>query len=175
MKHHVMLDLETLSTEPNAAIISIGAVVFTKEKVLDHTFYETIDIESNRFCGRHMSFSTVGWWMKQDLSARKEFQKQSESLPIVLRNFREWFTVYTIDGVWGNGADFDNIILANAYKEGSSVETPWKHYQNRCYRTLKNLVDLPLERSGTHHNALDDAITQTAHAVKIMQYLSIGE
>lgn len=175
MKNHIMLDLETLSTEPNAAIISIGAVMFTKDGVSDYRFYQTIDIESNGFCGRHMSYSTVSWWMKQDLGARKEFQKPAEKLPIVLSNFRDWFTVYDIDGVWGNGSDFDNLILTSAFASVPSLTIPWKYYQNRCYRTLKNLVNIPLERSGTHHNALDDAVTQAEHAVKIMKHLNIGE
>ena len=42
MQENVMIDLETLSTESNAAILSIGAVMFDKEG-LGETFYQIVD------------------------------------------------------------------------------------------------------------------------------------
>ena len=43
----VMVDLETLSTKPNAAIVSIGAVFFDpKTGELGDTYYQVIDIET---------------------------------------------------------------------------------------------------------------------------------
>jgi hypothetical protein len=70
--------------------------------------------------------------------------------------------------VWGNGADFDNPILAVAYRRTIFSGQPWKPYNGRCYRTVKNqFQDVKLVRTGTHHNALDDARSQATHLVEI--------
>jgi len=75
--------------------------------------------------------------------------------------------------VWGNGADFDLPILAAAYKAAGGPP-PWKPYNGRCYRTLKNLApSIKLERQGTHHQALDDAVCQAKHLIKIVEHLGI--
>jgi exodeoxyribonuclease VIII len=77
--------------------------------------------------------------------------------------------------VWGNGSDFDNAILACAYK---AVEqpVPWQFWNNRCYRTIKNLFpSIKMIRGGVHHNALDDAKSQARHAQLILERMkSIG-
>ena len=65
--------------------------------------------------------------------------------------------------VWGNGATFDNVILSNAYK-AAGMEQPWKFWDDRCYRTVKGLLpDIKIERLGTHHNAVYDAMSQARH------------
>lgn len=71
--------------------------------------------------------------------------------------------------VWGNGADFDPVLLSSAYR-AIGRPPPHKFYNVHCFRTLKNLfpVEKPA-RDGTHHNALDDAIHQVKHLHKILQ------
>jgi exodeoxyribonuclease VIII len=70
--------------------------------------------------------------------------------------------------IWGNGASFDNVILANAYRR-NDLNIPWKYYNDRCYRTMKSLAPhIKMEREGTHHNALSDAISQANHLIRIM-------
>lgn len=85
----------------------------------------------------------------------------------------EQFKAFVPDGalVWGNGADFDNPILATAYGALNQVQ-PWKPYNGHCYRTLKSLVKGPkIERTGTHHNAVDDARSQALHAIQLLRVL----
>lgn len=73
--------------------------------------------------------------------------------------------------VYGNGADFDLPILAEAYRR-CGLRTPWLPYSGRCYRTLKNLrPEVKLVRTGAHHNALDDARSQAEHAVRLLNEL----
>jgi hypothetical protein len=69
--------------------------------------------------------------------------------------------------LWGNGAAFDNVILASAYR-ALRLTPPWKFYNDRCYRTMKAAYsDVKMPRTGTHHNALDDAISQANHLIEI--------
>lgn len=70
--------------------------------------------------------------------------------------------------LWGNGSDFDNVILASAYRS-CNLEVPWKFWNNRCYRTVKALrPDIKIHRSGTYHNALDDAVSQAEHLMRMI-------
>ena len=71
-----------------------------------------------------------------------------------------------IEGVWGNGASFDNVLLATAYKR-LGMETPWPFWKDRCFRTMKNVCKVDHSFEGTAHNALDDARSQAQHLIKI--------
>ncbi len=168
----VMIDLETLGTQPGCVIVSIGACRFGGGEI-GESFYERIDMESGVGHGLVIDPGTVKWWLGQEKGAQAEVSKGGESLPDVLGWFSFWLGARRIDGpskdvrVWGNGATFDLGILAAAY---SSIKypLPWVHWNERCYRTAiegapenkRTGAVAGVKREGTHHNALDDAITQ---------------
>jgi len=162
----IMLDLETMGQRKDAAIIAIGAVKFGDGKIYDE-FYQIIDLQSSIDAGLSIDASTIMWWMKQSDAARNEFGRASASIDGVLQNFSDWIGDDSDPEIWGNGAAFDNVILANAYHK-CGIKQPWKYWNDRCYRTIKAMVPkLTLERTGTHHNALDDAKHQALHLMKI--------
>lgn len=178
----VMLDLETLGTKPGCKVLSIGAVTFGPYGVMD-TFY----IEVKRDEGQEMleeDPDTVEWWSRQTPEAKTLLgtpDSEKHSLTGALIAFNTWLRdVAPSDergnlkvAVWGNGADFDNAILAHCYK-AVKVKQAWPYWGNRCYRTLKGLrPDIKLERQGTHHNALDDAASQAEHATAICKALNL--
>lgn len=174
---HIMLDLETMGTSNNAAIIAIGAVEFNTDTVTDNEFYRVINLESSVRSGGVIDPDTVMWWMKQSDEARSALYK-SESVHIeyALNGFSRWVEEIGDEKVcvWGNGANFDNVILRNAY-ENKGIYVPWKFYGDRCYRTIKNLYpDVQINRSGIHHNALDDAKTQAQHLIDICTKYSLA-
>lgn len=169
MTSHVMCDLETLDTRPSAIIMSIGAC--TMDPItgqVENPFYNVVDVESCKRAGLTQSDSTVAWWEKQSEEARAIFSDSNRvSLIQALSNFSNYLRL--LPGgpgnvrIYGNGSDFDNVILSNAFS-ALGYEAPWKFYNNRCYRTIVNTVFpenavLPA-RKGTHHNALDDAVHQ---------------
>jgi exodeoxyribonuclease VIII len=166
MSINVMVDLETMSTRSNASICSIGAVKFEGSKIID-TFYRTIDLKSCKEAGMHISKSTIEWWSKQNKEALLELTRNNISLQEALDKFEIWFGPKSLP-IWGNGAVFDNTILGNAYFI-TGREPPWKCWDDRCYRTAKAMFNwIPAEeRQGTYHNALDDALHQTKHLIKI--------
>lgn len=162
---HIMLDIESLGTGPDAVITAIGACKFdpSEDEVSEHTtFYTRVNPNQQ---GRVIDASTVMWWLKQSDAARSMYAGIGKEplLPAALMSFGSWCTSVRIDGMWGNGSDFDNAILGHAYKQ-RELPLPWSYGKNRCFRTVKNML-LPKEyvapvREGTHHNALDDAIYQ---------------
>lgn len=189
---HVMCDLETLSTKSNAAIASIGAVVFYQNGVAPSskegapkTFYIPVDIEAydspsldDKF---HISGSTFKWWLGMSDEAREQLRSdKAHSLEATLVAFQNWLKDVAPDAkqirLWGNGSDFDNVILANAYGVYGEP-APWKFYNNRCYRTFKNLhghqVSTPPIDSNKAHNAYEDAVYQASHLLAMAEAAKI--
>lgn len=162
----VMIDLETMGNNPDAPIVSIGAVFFTLQGVSDRTFYKAIDLESAMAEGGRPDASTIIWWLKQSDEARSAIASGT-SVGSALTALTHWFDLGGASGVWGNGATFDNVILRRAY-ERRKMQVPWPFWADRCYRTVKNMCPhIEIARTGTHHNALDDAISQAEHLVRI--------
>jgi DNA polymerase III epsilon subunit-like protein len=168
---HIMVDLETLSTRTNAHIVAIGAVAFNNTNVVDK-YYQAIRLENNdKF---HIDMGTLQWWITQSEEAREVFKDEyTAPLNVALVTFSKFFDKHQAETLWGNGAAFDNVILRNAY-ETIGIVPPWQHWQDRCYRTMKNLHPIvKMERKGTHHNALDDALSQTEHLLDIFKYAGV--
>lgn len=160
---HVSVDLETLGTVADAVILSIGAVRFDPDsgQIDDAGFYRSISIESNLDYKRRIQEDTLIWWMKQSSTAQNVFHEPKETLETALCDFSDWLGDDSAF-VWSNGADFDLPMLAHAFTQ-CTVTIPWKFWNSRCLRTLKNLPaakNASVPRMGTHHNALQDAIYQ---------------
>lgn len=157
---HVMLDLETLATTADAAIMSIGAVKFDLESdaIDDAGFYASISVDSNLDKGRRIDEDTLIWWMGQDKAAQAVFTEPKQPLGAVLEDLSAWFDREDLF-VWSCGADFDIPMLAHAYRQHDWLP-PWKFWNARCYRTMKALFPGQKAHKGVKHNALDDAISQ---------------
>ncbi len=170
---HIMVDLETLASSNRAAIVSIGAVAFDPYtgEINPAPFYINVDAQSCERAGLEISGSTVMWWLQQSDEARTALFNNPVPLKEALTQFSAWVRTHAggTPTMWGNGATFDNIVLRNAYA-AADVYAPWKYNRDFCYRTMKNVFPgVPMTRSGTHHNALDDAMTQTVHLVNIFR------
>lgn len=168
-----MVDLETMSSQSNAAIVSIGACKFSVENGIEDKFYMVSSLSSSIAHNMHADGNTIMWWMQQSDEARNAL-KGGVDIVDVLRAFHNWYDSSSDALLWGNGATFDNVVLANAYKS-INMPKPWSYKQDACYRTMKNMfADVPFpERVGTHHNALDDAINQANHLIEIFKKLGI--
>jgi hypothetical protein len=172
---NVMVDLETLGTVPGSSILSIGAVAFDSNG-LGAEFYIVINSQSCLDYGLRVSPETLAWWGNQSTRAKEVLIKASTSdipLPIALNRFTNYLAQYGLKKVrvWGCGSDFDNALLASSY-EAIGSKPPWPYYNNRCYRTLKNLNRaIKAKPSGTYHNALDDAKRQALHAIELLNHI----
>lgn len=176
-----MVDLETLGNTPGCVVLSIGAVQFFPEggnyAIAPEGFYEVLNTADCKDRYLAEDPDTVAWWERQSEEAQRVRHlaadpKTSVPLALALEKFNNY--IGAIGGkrsvcIWGNGADFDNAILAVAYKM-AGIAPAWEFWNNRCYRTLKNIAPGPkLERVGTYHNALDDARSQALHAVELIK------
>lgn len=172
-----MLDIEALGNTPGSVITSIGACEFNMRGVTS-TFYRRIDVETCVDAGLHMDVATVLWWLEQGDAARKELTNP-DCLPLegALREFSEWVNMPDGSGVacmWGNGAAFDNVLLRSAY-EATGITPPWSFRNDRCYRTMMSVAPhVEMQREGVHHNALNDAVSQAKHLIRIYQTLLVS-
>lgn len=164
---HIMIDLETMGTGPDAAIVAIGAVGFDNMGIL-REFYAHVDLGSAIKSGASVDASTIMWWLKQSDEAREALiEAEAHSLVGALSALNNWVPWAGVSGVWGNGATFDNVILRQSYNR-TAVRCPWPFWQDKCYRTVKNAYPhIMMDRSGTHHNALDDAKSQAKHLIAL--------
>lgn len=178
IKSNIMIDIETLSTDTNAAIIAIAAVYFDPETGdLGKSFYTKVNIQSNINGKRIIDGSTLVWWMQQDDDARNEafeLNHTQPSLTDAIKLFSEFIDTET-SKVWGNGSVFDITILETAFKL-TKTKLPWKFWNVRDVRTVVELgyligfnpkKDMPFE--GVKHNALDDSKHQAKYVSAIFQ------
>lgn len=162
---HVMLDIETLGTGPHAVILSIAAVWFYPDGSNEESlyFYRKLHIDAQLGAGRYVTDSTFRWWMRQADEVRVEFFNADAALAPkqVLGDFKRALDSQEFEGIWGNGADFDNAnILSLA--EDFGFEPLWPYWKNRCFRTFTSLHDpgRKLRPQSNDHNALNDCRNQ---------------
>ena len=164
MYGHVMLDWETLSTEPNAVVLSIGLVPFNLEdedtfEILEadesRQYFRTIEFQEQIDAGRHVSASTLMWWMQQNRSAQKETFNERGRIGVE-KLLEEVIPFIGKKRLWGNGASFDNPILATLCTDFGFVPPPF--YMARDLRTIQDLSDNDrLKERGVEHSAIADA------------------
>ncbi|EII4824062.1 3'-5' exoribonuclease [Escherichia coli] len=175
---HLMIDLETMGKNPDAPIISIGAIFFDPQTgYMGPEFSKTIDLET---AGGVIDRGTIKWWLKQSREAQSAIMTDEIPLDDALLQLREFIDENSGEffvQVWGNGANFDNTILRRSY-ERQGIPCPWRYYNDRDVRTIVELgkaIDfdartaIPFE--GERHNALDDARYQAKYVSAIWQKL----
>ena len=168
---HAMIDLETVGLETEAAIVSVGIVIFdprynkvnTKE-----TYYAELDWRNQ---DRQIDQNTITeFWDKQPAKIRKALNG-TEKLEDVLADIQ----MFLPDDckVWGNGPTFDITKLEHCYRQ-HQMDIPWKFWNIRDCRTVLDMYES--SRGGLRkgmgsggHNALRDAMHE-AQCVCAMWY-----
>ncbi|WP_375142209.1 exonuclease [Escherichia coli] len=175
---HLMIDLETMGKNPDAPIISIGAIFFDPQTGdMGPEFSKTIDLDT---AGGVIDRDVIKWWLKQSREAQSAIMTDEIPLDDALLQLREFIDENSGEffvRVWGNGANFDNVILRRSY-ERQGIPCPWRYCNDRDVRTIVELgkaIDfdartaIPFE--GERHNALDDARYQAKYVSAIWQKL----
>ena len=172
MLTEIVLDIETIGTKQGVTVLSIGAVFLEEGRtgVSDAQFYNRISRNSCKIAGLVEDKDTLDWWAKQPIDVREEAFGGTTPLNIVLDNLagfiREHSTIRDVK-VWGNGAGFDAPILEACY-DAVDMPVPWKFWNTRCFRTLKaENPGVPYIQPANAHHALDDAIAEASHMVRI--------
>ncbi len=168
----LMIDLETLGTDSECVVMSIGAVFFDRESLeLGESFYSTLDIEDQVELGRTINPATIKWWMNQNDHARSVFLEKATPTDKALERFVTWIETQGGERVrpWGNGSNFDISIMESLIKN-FGVTPPWRFSDIRDLRTFKDLYSKKTNVSmlGNSHNALEDAKNQAQYVIQVL-------
>jgi len=197
-----MLDLETLGTGNNAAIIQIGAVAFNADgengslwtsspqmlAELGQGFSVNVNLADSRHPGV-IDAATVEWWLQQSQEARDSITKAEGRLELgaALEAFVRW--LYTLTPkvralrVWSNGPTFDEIILRSAFTR-YGAPLPLSFRGSRCCRTMIELAELHgwnrkeaavlAPHDTVKHDALSDAVFQARGVASQRHFLRLA-
>lgn len=175
---HIMLDIETMGSQSNSAIVSIGAVKFDlRTGNMGESFYELVDLQSCLDVGLQVNGGTIKCWFQKNEAARNEISLNENKLEIsnALCKFSEFCSKdHTI---WANSPRFDCGIMQDAYNM-TSLEIPWDFRKERDVRTLvsfnpeikKEMVE---NWDGVLHNPVDDCRLQISYCCEIMAQIKI--
>ena len=161
---HLMVDIETASREPGAAILSIGACLFHPYVVSTHDDMPAmewrISTDSNMAYNRHFSQDTLDWWRQQDVRARQIAFSGEMDLKDALTELARFGV--GCEKVWANDPDFDCVHLESACK---ATNAPWlfAYWSRLSVRTVKWLAypagGAP-KMDGLAHSAMEDCLFQ---------------
>lgn len=181
--NHLMIDIETMGNKPAAPIVAIGAVFFDpKNGELGAEFYVAVDLASAMGQGATPDGDTILWWLKQSAEARAAIcTDDTHHIDEALFELSDFISRNSENPrylkVWGNGANFDNVILRTAYEREGRI-CPWQFWNDSDVRTMVLLGlqlgfepkrDIPFD--GVAHNALTDARHQVKYVTAIWQRL----
>ena len=161
----IMIDLETLATSSNSAILTIAGIRFNFSKeyrnidnpyLMDY-FYCRVDTESQYY--RDIDDDTVEWWSKQDQEAKIEAFSPEDRLSFedAMLAFNHWAAGG--DRYWANGAAFDFPVLESANRQ-LGFTSPWKYWQAMDARTVYKLCPVHYSPTKFKHHALFDCLNQ---------------
>ena len=174
MTTHAMIDLETLSTNPNAVILTVGGVKFNPYNSAEpaQPMYFRVDVDSQTAMGRHVQASTLDWWATQPKEIAEEAlgEQNRISLEDTCKTINRFAS--GVDVFWCQGPLFDYAILQNFYTQ-MGKPAPWDYWQIRDSRTLFSLVPKQKENRTGLHNALEDCYFQAKKVQRIYQQLGI--
>lgn len=176
MSINLMCDLETTGVDAGCCILSIALVPFASGTLIE-PFYTTISHKSCKEAGFTDNEDTLAWWDKQ----KPDVQEEAFSGILSIKSVLEQVSAYckTLGSpkdiyLWGNGKDFDNVILTAAFKK-LGMQVPWHFKNNKCYRDLAAYYPMiKKEEVKQAHNAYHDAMAQARHASAIFMMIKRG-
>lgn len=165
---HIMIDIETLGTNPGCVITQIAAIPFYIDKDVflpSGQFSKNIDISSYDE-GFTINPSTLKWWSGQDKDVFLKSLQGKANITDSLYELKNMVDYNAGDGlfVWAKSPDFDLSILEYAFNH-YGIQVPWGFRDKRDVRTIMDLV--PKEdvvSPEIAHDPISDAIAQ-AHNV----------
>jgi 3'-5' exoribonuclease Rv2179c-like domain len=174
----VMIDIETLSTNKHAAILSVGVAVFATEGAAAGQIIDTNGwaVDMNAIGGGHIDPGTLAWWMKQDESAR-QFSFGGTHHPISIASELRPY-IADADEVWANDPDFDLVILQHWWERMERLNA-WP-VSFRKYRSVRTMTAMAKRyyvetshvwQGKTAHNPIEDACGQARAVMAVFEAL----
>jgi hypothetical protein len=165
MKRYLAVaDLETVATNANAGILTIGIAAFDLDHPFDAPKTIYIALHGDDQSNRDVDSGTMEWWGQQDQRAYEAafegdnqigMDEAADKIINFLQPFGDEFTI------WGHGPTFDVDILEDMFAEVERP-VPWSFRDIRDIRTARDLLgfDITFEGDEFPHHALHDATAE---------------
>ena len=114
---NVMVDIETLSLQPSAAVLAVAAVAFNMENgTIGEHFFATLDVVPQLLKGRSMEETTVYFWHNlpekdKEWLTEKDKELSPDNALWGLLGFLQRVGEGASLQLWAQGSDFDFPIL----------------------------------------------------------------
>ncbi len=167
-----MIDLETFGTGNSAAICQIGACYFDRETgEIGAKFKVNIDATSAAKAGGSIDASTIYFWLAQGAEARASITADPKlDIKDAFHQLNEFLA--SAKRIWSH-ATFDFVVIMDTFRR-LDIKPNFRYNAARDIRTLVDLSRLTVnkvERTGVHHDGLEDAIHQVKYCVLAMNAL----
>lgn len=175
MTTDVMLDLETLGTQPGCVILTLGAVKFNPYTLEEPGpgLYLRIDADEQIERGREVQDDTLEWWLRQAEDVREEALGPEDRVSVETMYKQLNKFLVGVDNIWCQGPVFDIAILENLYRQ-YKWPTPWQFWQISDSRTLfKAHGDPRVKGKVGLHNALEDCVSQATAVQQVYNRLGL--
>lgn len=162
MSENICIDIETLSTQSNAVIVSVSAVKFSLNSDAVETFSINLNPLQSKELGLHICPKTIDWWRQKGKEAVSAWQTSRIDLSEGLERFKHFCGDNPKTKYFANGTNFDFPILESSFRAVGKKE-PWKYYNLVDMRTIFWLTGFDIfnsKRIGTYHVGIDDCLTQ---------------
>jgi len=174
----IVHDLETKDIRASAHILTLGAVAIDVDsgRIVERFDAKLMPLQPHRT----VSADTTAWWQSDavsDAGRRAALHNREQGIGIgeALCRYQDFIERYPSAGLWGNGSDFDNVILAHAFTQYGLV---WPFRRNRCLRTLRGLLGAKRRDFPGHltpHVAIDDAEAEALELATLLGQLAMLE
>lgn len=176
MHKDVMLDFETLGNGKDKCLCQVGAIYFDRVTgELGDSFKANIDAESHVRAGGKIDAQTVYWWLAQSDAARSSILAgELRDVTTVMTELND-FLMYA-DRIWSH-ATFDFVTLNDTLRQ-LNIKPKFNYKSGLDLRTLVYLAGTSVssvERSGTHHDALDDCKHQVKYCVEAFNQIKANK
>ncbi len=181
MTTDISIDIETASTQDNAAVVQIGVAHMKGGEILDQDGLN-VKIDVTEYQQEQykpffdVDIGTMLWWATQSSEARvaafgavnpHNIDINAERVPLQTAMQTLYYNIECVKGkkrIWAKPPQFDIVILRNAFKR-VSIKVPWNFREERCLRTLLSMTPkdasihgMPFD--GAQHDAYVDAVRQ---------------
>jgi hypothetical protein len=163
-----MIDIETLSTENDAAIVAIGIA-----SICDTDFPNVRGLYINPILAiGHRSVDAITFWNEQEPSVKNKVLGGTDTPWEAIDWIDQFYKETRPDEIWANPPQFDLTILRELARV-LNRKVPWHFTEERDFRTLKNLakekgIDYQSAYKGiVKHDPESDALCQL-RAVEII-------
>lgn len=180
---HVMIDIETMASSKDAAVISIGLAHFNPSTgEIVSTLEVRNTLKAQREMNRRFDPDTVEWWLRQSREARQALlaKPRHDNATDMMKEVDAYLHGVCSSqwdlALWAKGPSFDLMICRDL---AEACEVRWKGHFSReyCVRTMLMIAkanaweDILAMEPEVAHGALSDSIHQAKQVMEVMKRL----